>query len=186
MSRPENYWTDDVEILIDAEALKTRIKELGQEITKDYDGIEPPICLVGILKGSFLFMADLARSIERHVTCEFIAISSYGDSTESSGIVQITRDLTESIEGKDVLIVEDIVDTGLTMSYLLENFRTRKPRSIKICSLLVKPENSQCAINVDYTGFTIPNKFVVGYGLDYHAGRYRNLPFVGVYCGQEI
>ena len=129
---------------------------------------------------------DLARAIERHVTCEFIAISSYGDSTESSGIVQITRDLTESIEGKDVLIVEDIVDTGLTMSYLLENFKTRKPRSVKICSLLVKPENVQRAVDVDYIGFTIPNKFVVGYGLDYHAGRYRNLPFVGVYCGQEI
>ena len=186
MSKIEKSWADDVEVLIDTETLDARISALGQQITKDYGGLEPPICLVGILKGSFLFMADLARAIERHVTCEFIAISSYGDSTESSGIVQITRDLTESIEGKDVLIVEDIVDTGLTMSYLLENFKTRKPRSVKICSLLVKPENVQRAVDVDYIGFTIPNKFVVGYGLDYHAGRYRNLPFVGVYCGQEI
>ena len=186
MSKIEKSWADDVEVLIDTETLEARISALGQQITKDYGGLEPPICLVGILKGSFLFMADLARAIERHVTCEFIAISSYGDSTESSGIVQITRDLAESIEGKDVLIVEDIVDTGLTMSYLLENFKTRKPRSVKICSLLVKPENVQRAVDIDYIGFTIPNKFVVGYGLDYHAGRYRNLPFVGVYCGQEI
>ncbi|OGQ88256.1 MAG: hypoxanthine phosphoribosyltransferase [Deltaproteobacteria bacterium RIFOXYA12_FULL_58_15] len=180
-STPSSRWDANIEVLFDANTLASRIGELGRQITEDYRGHD--VCLIGILKGCYLFLADLARQIDLPIATEFVGISSYGDDTESSGIVQITSDLTRSIEGLDILIVEDIIDTGLTMQYLLENLRTRRPKSIKVCSLLHKPGNTRVEVPVDYVGFTIPNKFVIGYGLDL-AGRYRNLPYIGVYHGE--
>ena len=171
-------WRNKVRVLYSGQVIAARVAELAREITRDLAGTSP--VAIGILKGSFVFMADLVRSIELPLTCDFIAISSYGDETRSSGVVQLTRDLSHSIEGKDVLIVEDIIDTGLTMQYLLANFQTRHPRSVRVCTLLHKPDNGRVAVTIDYTGFSIPNEFVVGYGLDY-AGRFRNLPFIGVY-----
>eukprot|EP00128_Syssomonas_multiformis_P009468 Colp12_sorted_trinity150504_noHs@32166 len=171
-------WYKDVSVLYSEEVIRQRLRELGQKITKDFAGQE--VCIVGVLKGSFIFIADLVREIELPVTVEFIGISSYGSATESSGVVQITQDLKRSIEGVHVVIVEDIIDTGLTMRYLLDNFATRKPASLKVCSLLEKPENAKIKIDIDYVGFVIPNHFVVGYGLDV-AQRYRNLPFIGIY-----
>jgi len=158
--------------------IEKRLGELGAEITADYQG-ETDLVLVGILKGSFIFLADLARHIDLKVKIDFMGVSSYGDATESSGVVQLTQDLSSPVEGKHVLVVEDIVDTGLTMRYLLENLRTRGPKSVKLCSLLEKPEKNKSGVKVDYLGFSIPDKFVIGYGLDY-AGRFRNLPYVGV------
>lgn len=173
-------WRDKVDVLLSEEVLEARIRELGQQLTRDYAGRD--ITAIGILKGSFAFYSDLVRAIDRPVRCEFIGISSYGDETQSSGVVKFTSDLVESIEDQDVLIVEDIVDTGLTMRYLLDNFATRHPRSLKVCALLHKPSNAKVTVPLDYVGFTIDNHFVIGYGLDL-AGRYRNLPFVGVYRG---
>lgn len=173
-------WRNDVTVLYDAEMVAARVAELGAQITRDYAGRQ--LCLVGILKGSFMFIADLARAIDLPLTCEFIGISSYGNETESSGVVQITSDLTQSIEGRDVLLVEDIVDTGLSMKYLLDNFSTRRPKSLRVCTLLEKPSNARVRIPIDYVGFRIPNEFVIGYGLDF-AGKFRNLPFIGVYRG---
>jgi hypoxanthine phosphoribosyltransferase len=167
--------------LYDATTIARRVAELGASITADFRGRE--LCVVAVLKGSFMFMADLVRAIGLPLTCEFIGISSYGDATRSSGIVRITHDLQRSIEGKDVLLVEDIIDTGLSMAYLLENFQTRRPRTIKVCTLLEKPDNAQVRVPIDYVGFRIPNHFVVGYGLD-AAGVYRNLPYIGIYRGQ--
>lgn len=178
MSNPQ--WRANVEVLFDAEKIRHRVSELGKELSAAYAG--KTVTIVAILKGSFVFCSDLARAIDGPVRTEFIGISSYGDNTESSGIVKITQDLTYSIEGEDVLIVEDIIDTGLTMRYLLDNFATRKPKSLKICTLLHKPSNTKVEVPIDYIGFTIPNEFVVGYGLDF-AGIYRNLPFIGVYRG---
>ena len=157
-----------------------RVFALGEEITRDYEGQE--LVLIGILKGSFVFLADLARAIDLPLTVDFIGLSSYGDATQSSGVVRLTQDVSKPIEGKHVLIVEDIVDTGLTMRYLFENLATRGPSSVKLCSLLEKPTKNKSGVEVDYLGFTIPDKFVIGYGLD-DAGRYRNLPFVGVMEG---
>jgi hypoxanthine phosphoribosyltransferase len=174
-------WRKDVDVLYSADAVQRRVRELGVEITRAYAG--EGVTVVGIMKGSFIFLADLVRQMDLPVSCEFIGISSYGDAKVSSGVVRITSDLSQSIEDKHVLIVEDIIDTGLTMQYLLENFRTRRPRSVKICTLLEKPENAKVKVPIDYIGFSIPNAFVVGYGLDY-AGRYRNLPFIGVYRGR--
>jgi len=168
-----------IDILFSAETIAKKVRELGEQITQDYQNKE--LCLIGVLKGSFIFFADLVREINLPITCEFIAISSYGNDTESSGVVQITSDLTQSIEGKDVLIIEDIVDTGHSMRYLLENFQTRRPRQIKVCCLLDKSDNRKTQVPVDYVGFHIPNAFVVGYGLDV-AGKHRNLPYIGVYC----
>lgn len=173
-------WRDNIEVLYDPPTLQARVRELGAQITRDYAGKD--LCLVCILKGCFVFFADLARSIDLPVTAEFIGISSYGNNLESSGVVQITSDLTHPIQERDVLIVEDIIDTGLTMAYLLDNFATRKPKTLKVCTLLEKPENLQIAVPIDYVGFRIPNAFVIGYGLDY-AGRFRNLPYIGVYHG---
>jgi len=170
---------DDIEILFSHEKIATRVQELGARITEDYAQAEE-LYLVGILKGSFIFFADLARQIDLKIKCEFMGISSYGASTESSGIVQITSDLTCSIENKDILIIEDIVDSGLSMNFLCKNLATRRPRSVRICTLLDKPENRKVAVDVDYVGFQVPNLFVVGYGLDL-AEQYRNLPYVGVY-----
>lgn len=168
---------DIAEILINEDELQKKIKELGQMITRDYAGKEP--VLIGVLKGAIMFISDLIRYIDLPITIDFMAISSYGASTHSSGIVKIIKDLDHSIQDKDVLIVEDIIDSGLTLSYLRKNLMGRGPRSVKICTLLDKPERRLTDVKVDYVGFTIPDKFVVGYGLDY-AEKYRNLPYIGV------
>ena len=165
-------------VLLSTETLQARVAELGAEITRDYQGSHD-LVVVPILKGSFLFAADLIRRIELDLSIEFLGLRSYGAGTESSGVVQITYDLTQPVVGRDVLVVEDIVDTGLSMRYLLENLATRQPRSVKLCSLLHKPARSRVKVPIDYLGFTIEDRFVVGYGLDY-AEKYRNLPYIGV------
>jgi hypoxanthine phosphoribosyltransferase len=165
-------------VMLSIETLQARVRELGAEITRDYAGTED-LVVVPILKGSFLFASDLIRCIDLDLSVEFLGLRSYGAGTESSGVVQITYDLTQPVTGRDVLIVEDIVDTGLSMRYLLENLATRHPRSVKLCSLLHKPARSRVKIPIDYLGFTIEDRFVVGYGLDY-AEKYRNLPYIGV------
>ena len=165
------------EILIDEAALHARIAELGAAITRDYEGREP--LLVGVLKGAIFFMADLMRSIDIPCEVDFMAISSYGAGIDSSGVVRILKDLDVSIEGRNVLVVEDIVDSGLTLSYLLRNLEAREPASLEVCALLTKPERRENDVACRYVGFEIPNRFVIGYGLDF-AERYRNLPFVGV------
>ena len=167
----------DVDSMITAEEISARLVELGKEITEAY--LDKPLTLIVILKGSFVFAADLARAIDLPLAIDFIGVSSYGDSTKSSGVVRITQDLSRPVEGRHVLVVEDIVDTGLTMEYLLENLSSRHPASLKVCSLLEKPSRAVHKIDVDYLGFTIPDAFVVGYGLDF-AEKYRNLPFIGV------
>ena len=154
-----------------------RVKALGAQITKDYK--DRNLVLVVVLKGSFLFAADLCRAIDLPLRIDFLGVRSYGEGTETSGVVQITQDLSKPIAGEDVLIVEDIVDTGLTIAHLMDLFRTRNPASVKVCSLLHKPARARIQVNVDYLGFTIEDKFVVGYGLDF-AERYRNLPYIGV------
>ena len=166
--------------LISAEAIATRVAELGAQITADYAPLSATadVVVIGVLKGSVLFMADLVRHIGAPIILDFIGISSYGDATVSSGVVRITQDLSRPIEGKHVIVIEDIVDTGHTVHYLLENLGTRRPASIKLCSLLHKPERAERDIQIDYLGFTIPNKFVVGYGLDI-SQQFRNLPFIG-------
>jgi hypoxanthine phosphoribosyltransferase len=173
--------TRKVKELLSAQQIGQRVAELGAEIARHYSGQE--LVLVGVLKGSFMFMADLARALTlaggTDVLIDFLGLASYGDATRSSGVVQITADLTRPIEGKHVVVVEDIVDTGLTMEYLLDNLRTRHPASVKLCALLHKPSRSVKQIPIDYLGFTIEDRFVIGYGLDY-AQRYRNLPFIGV------
>jgi len=164
-------------ILIDPEAIQQRIAELGQQISQDYKGKE--LVVVCILKGAFLFTSDLCRNISLPQKLEFMAVSSYGHSTRSSGIVKIEKDLSESIEDKHVLIVEDIIDSGLTMSYLMKILGDRKPASIKICVLCNKPSNLQQCVHIDYCGFKLEDEFVVGYGLDFK-GYLRNLPYIGV------
>src|SRR5579862_4504382 len=165
------------EVLIDAETLQNRIRELGEEITADYAGRE--LLLVGVLKGAVFFMADLMRTIGVPCEVDFMAISSYGAATDSSGVVRILKDLDINIEGRHVLVVEDIIDSGLTLSYLLRNLESREPATLEICALLTKPDRREIDVPVRYVGFEIPNKFVIGYGLDF-AERYRNLPYVGV------
>ena len=165
-------------VMLSIETLQARVRELGEEITRDYAGADD-LMVVPILEGSFLFASDLIRCIDLDLSVEFLGLRSYGAGTESSGVVQITYDLTQPVTGRDVLIVEDIVDTGLSMRYLLENLATRHPRSVKLCSLLHKPARSRVKIPIDYLGFTIEDRFVVGYGLDY-AEKYRNLPYIGV------
>ena len=172
------YNLDQIEILIDEERLQSRIRELGAEITADFKG-QGELVLVCVLKGSYLFLADLSRAIDIDLTVDFMSVSSYGDAYESSGVVRMISDLSESIEGKNVLIVEDIIDSGLTMSYLIENLKTRRPTSVSIVSLLNKPEKTKADISIDYLGFSIPDRFVIGYGLDFH-NKFRNLPFIGV------
>lgn len=164
-------------ILYNRDQIEAKVKELGAQISADYQGQE--LLVVGILKGALIFMADLVRNINVPVSLDFMAVSSYGASTESSGAVRILKDLERSIEGKHVLIVEDIVDTGLTLKYLLENLKARKPASIKVCTLLNKPERRTADIIADYNGFVIPDEFVVGYGLDY-AEKYREIPYIFV------
>ncbi len=174
-------WRKDIDVMFDSKDLQTRVKNLALAICKEYEE-NTELCVVGILKGSVPFLADLIKCIELPLHVEFMGISSYGDDTKSSGVVQITSDLTKSIEGKDVLIVEDIVDTGLTIQYLLDNLSSRKPKSLKVCTLLDKPSGRKCQVDVDFVGFEIPDAFVIGYGLDF-AGKYRNLPFIGTYHG---
>jgi hypoxanthine phosphoribosyltransferase len=170
-----NPWPTGVRVLLSAEQIARRVGELAREIASSQSGGE--LVLVSVMKGSFIFVADLARALALPLRVEFLGLSSYGKSTQSSGVVRITQDLAGPIEGCHVVIVEDIVDTGLTMSYLLSNLATRKPASLRICALLAKPGAS--GVRVDYLGFHIEDSFVVGYGLDY-AERYRNLPFIGV------
>jgi hypoxanthine phosphoribosyltransferase len=166
--------------LIPRERIHARIGELGAQITHDFAARD--LCLVSVLKGSFMFMADLCREIDLPLSCEFLGVQSYGDATTTSGVVRITSDLTRPVEGKDVLIVEDIVDTGLTMGYLTEFVATRNPASVRLCALLHKPTRMVKRVNIDYLGFTIEDEFVVGYGLDY-TQLYRNLPYIGVVEG---
>jgi hypoxanthine phosphoribosyltransferase len=166
-----------IRTLIDEATIAARVREMGKQITEKHAGHE--IVLVPVLKGSFLFAADLARAIDLPLSIDFFGCRSYGDGTESSGIVQITYDLTKPIEGKHVIVVEDIVDTGLTMTYLLENLGTRRPASLELCSLLHKPARTRVPVQIDYLGFTIEDVFVIGYGLDY-GEKYRNLPYLGV------
>jgi hypoxanthine phosphoribosyltransferase len=162
-------------VLITAEELASRVGELGRQIGADYADREP--VLVGVLTGAVMFLADLMRAIEVPLQCELMGVSSYGGASQSSGIVKITADLPVSIEGRHVLIVEDIIDTGRTITYLKRNLETRHPRTLRICTLLDKIERREVPVDLDYVGFTIPNEFVVGYGLD-HAGLHRNLPFL--------
>ena len=167
----------EVRSLISAERLSIRVAELAAQITREY--ADRSLVLLCVLKGSFVFAADLARAIALPLRIEFLGVRSYGDHTKSSGVVQITQDLTRPVDGDDILIVEDIVDTGLTLSFLRDQLRSRNPRSIKVAALLHKPARMQREAEIDYLGFTIDDVFVVGYGLDY-AERYRNLPFLGV------
>ena len=164
-------------ILLTKEQLEQRIKELGAEITRDYQGKE--LVLAAVLRGSYVFMADLTRAIDLPLTVDFMAVSSYGAGTVSSGQVEIKKDLSDPIEGKNLLIIEDILDSGNTLYYLMDVLSARHPASIRICTLLDKPERRVKPIKADYAGFVIPDAFVVGYGLDY-AEKYRNLPYVGV------
>ncbi len=167
---------DRFEVLLTEAEIQRRVRELGHEITRDYEGRD--LVMVGVLKGACLFLSDLCRHVHLPVTLDFLGLSSYGDSTTTSGVVQITQDLTQPVVDRDVLVVEDIVDTGLTLHFLIENFRVRKPRSVRVCTLLHKPSNTVRGVPLDYVGFTIENRFVVGYGLDFEQ-RFRNLPYVG-------
>src|SRR3954467_7663041 len=164
-------------ILVEEDTLRGRIAELGAAVSDDYAGKD--ILLVGVLKGAVFFMADLMRNLTIPCEVDFMAISSYGASTDSSGVVRILKDLDINIEGRDVLVVEDIIDSGLTLSYLVRNLESRAPASLEVCALLTKPERREIDVEVRYVGFEIPNRFVIGYGLDF-AERYRNLPYVGV------
>lgn len=174
----------EIQVLISQEELQNRTKELGKQLTQDYKGKQ--IHMICVLKGGVMFMSDLSKEIPMDVpvSMDFMAVSSYGDKTTSSGIVKIVKDLDESIEGKDVLIVEDIIDSGRTLSYLVQILKERKPSSIKICTLLDKPDRRVVDVDVDYVGFEIPDLFVLGYGLDYMQN-YRNLPYIGKMVGLE-
>ena len=167
------------EVLIESHAIQEKVTDLGEQISRDYGDAPDPLVLIGILKGSLFFLADLSRAISCPVEIELMSISSYGPSTRSSGIVRILKDLDVSITNRNVLIVEDIVDTGLTLSYLLRTLRARTPKSLRVCTLLDKSARRAVDVPFDYVGYTIPDEFVVGYGLD-HNQRYRNLPFIGV------
>lgn len=174
-------------ILFNEEQLKARVREIAGQIDRDFAGKEP--MLISVLRGSFIFMADLMRSITLPCTVDFMAVSSYGAGTTSSGQVKITKDLSESIEGRDIIVVEDILDSGNTLSYLLQLLQARSPASVRLCTLLDKPSRRTKEVELHYSGFTIPDYFVVGYGLDY-AEKYRNLPYIGilkpcVYGGEE-
>ena len=165
------------EILIDEATVQGRVIELGAEISADYAGRDP--LLVGVLKGAVFFMADLMRQLTVPCEIDFMAISSYGAATDSSGVVRILKDLDVNVAGRDVLVVEDIIDSGLTLSYLMRNLKARRPATLEVCALLTKPERREIDVPVRYVGFEIPNRFVIGYGLDF-AERYRNLPYIGV------
>ena len=171
-------YEDDIEsVLLTEEQVQTKVRDLAAQISKDYAGRD--VLLVGVLKGAFILMADLARHLTVPHEFDFMAVSSYGSATQTSGVVRILKDLDREIQGRDVLIVEDIIDTGLTLNYLLRYLRGKNPRSLRICALLDKPARRLVEIEIDYRGFTIPDSFVIGYGLDY-GEVYRNLPFIGV------
>jgi hypoxanthine phosphoribosyltransferase len=172
----------NIEILISEEQIRDRIRELGAQITRDYAGLNP--LLIGVLKGACFFLSDLMRAVDTRLSIEFMAISSYGSSTRTSGEVRIMKDLDVPIEGRHILVIEDIVDTGLTLSYLLANLKSRGAASVKLAALLDKFERRQKEVTIDYLGFKIPDEFVVGYGLDF-AERYRNLPYIGVLKNPE-
>jgi len=163
--------------LLTADVIARRVRDLGEQITRDYAGKN--LVLVSVLKGSFVFAADLMRHIDLPLRTDFLGTRSYGEGTETTGVVQITQDLSRPIEGEDVLILEDIIDTGLTIAHLIDLLRTRRPASMKVCALLHKPARARVPVEIDYLGFTIEDQFVVGYGLDW-AERYRNLPYIGV------
>jgi hypoxanthine phosphoribosyltransferase len=165
------------EVLVPTEDLERRVRELGAEISRDYEGRD--LVMIGVLKGAVLFLGDLMRELTIPCEIDFMAVSSYGSSTDSSGVVRILKDLDATIEGRDVLLVEDIVDSGLTLHYLLKNLRARNPASLEVCALLTKPERRRIELPIRYVGFEIPNRFAIGYGLD-HAQRYRNLRYVAV------
>lgn len=169
--------SEHVKVLLSEEMVDARIKAIGEQISRDYEGKQ--VHLVCVLKGGSFFMCELAKRITVPVSLDFMSVSSYGSDTKSSGVVKIVKDLDESVKGKNVIVVEDIVDSGRTLSYLLELLRDRGPASLRLCTLLDKPDRRVINVDVDYTGFEIPDKFVVGYGLDYNQ-RYRNLPFIGV------
>ena len=171
------------EVLIDEDRLRARVVELGEEITADYAGRD--LLLIGVLKGAVFFMADLMRTLGIPCEIDFMAISSYGAQTDSTGVVRILKDLDINIEGRNVLVVEDIIDSGLTLSYLMRNLEAREPASLEVCALLTKPDRREIDVPVRYIGFEIPNRFVVGYGLDF-AERYRNLPYVGVLSSELV
>lgn len=166
-----------VEIMLSEEEVDRRIQAIGEQISRDYDGRQ--LHLICILKGGSFFLCELAKRISVPVTIDFMSVSSYGGDTKSSGVVRIVKDLDESIEGRDVIVIEDIVDSGRTLSYLMALLKDRKPESLRLCTLLDKPDRRVVDVNVDYTGFRIPDEFVVGYGLDYDQ-LYRNLPYIGV------
>lgn len=166
-----------VKVLLSEEEVDARIKELGEQISKEYEGKE--VHLICVLKGGSFFMCELAKRISVPVSIDFMSVSSYGCETKSSGVVKIVKDLDDSIMGKDVIVIEDIIDSGRTLSYLLEMLKERKPESLRLCTLLDKPDRRVVDVNIDYLGFSIPDEFVVGYGLDY-AQKYRNLPYIGV------
>jgi hypoxanthine phosphoribosyltransferase len=163
------------EILVQADDMRHRVTELGKEISRDYEGRD--LLLVGVLKGAVFFLADLMRELEVPCEVDFMAVASYGSATQSSGVVRILKDLETPVEGREILIVEDIVDSGLTLQYLLRNLEAREPRSLEVCALLTKPARREIDLPIRYVGFEIPNKFAIGYGLDYDE-RYRNLPYV--------
>jgi hypoxanthine phosphoribosyltransferase len=165
------------EILVSTEDLERRVSELGAEISRDYQGRD--LVMIGVLKGAVLFIGDLMRELTVPCEIDFMAVSSYGSATDSSGVVRILKDLDSSIDGRDVLLVEDIVDSGLTLHYLLKNLKARNPASLEVCALLTKPERRRIELPIRYVGFEIPNRFAIGYGLD-HAQRYRNLRYVAV------
>lgn len=169
--------TERIEVLIDEQTIDKKIRELGEAISREYEGKE--LHMICVLKGGVFFMTELAKRITVPVSLDFMAVSSYGAGTESSGKIKIVKDLDEPIEGKEVLVVEDIIDSGRTLSYLLELLKERKPESLRLGTLLDKPDRRVCEVEVNHTGFTIPDEFVVGYGLDYDQ-KYRNLPYIGV------
>ncbi len=175
------FFDRDVGVLIDEPTLRARVRQLGEELTRAYEGKE--LTLVSVLKGSVFFGTDLARAIDLPLTMEFLGVSSYQGGTETTGEVRITSDVTKPMAGKHLLVVEDIIDTGLTMKFLLENLHARHPASVKVCTLLEKPARARAKVPIDFKGFVIDDVFVVGYGLDY-AERYRNLPFIGVMKGR--
>ena len=174
--------SEKIRVLLDEETVEKRICEVAAQISEEYKGKE--IHMICVLKGGVFFMCELAKRISVPVSLDFMCVSSYGDATTSSGVVRIAKDLDESIEGKDVLIVEDIIDSGRTLYYLIDVLKKRNPKSIQLCTLLDKPERRERDVKVDYVGFEIPDEFVVGYGLDY-AQKYRNLPYIGVVEGVE-
>ena len=177
IAKEEKAMAEHIRVLKSEEEVDARIKQMGEQISRDYAGRE--IHMICVLKGGSFFMCELAKRITVPVTIDFMSVSSYGSDTKSSGVVKIVKDLDESIQGKDVLVVEDIVDSGRTLSYLMEMLRDRNPKSLHLCTLLDKPDRRVVNVNVDYTGFQIPDAFVVGYGLDYDQ-KYRNLPYIGV------